>query len=63
MRAAYRSSRSEVDFGEGFKKGAGKPFRYVVLQDKNRYLTRAATRTQTLEVIEAFMDKPLPTDG
>ncbi len=44
-------------------KAAGKPYEYVVLKDENHYLTRAATRTQTLEAIEAFLAKHLPTGG
>lgn len=41
-------------------KAAGKPVEYVVLQNENHYLTRAATRTQTLEAIGAFLAKNLP---
>ena len=44
-------------------KAAGKPYEYVVLKDENHYLTRAATRTQTLEAIEAFLAKHLPAGG
>lgn len=44
-------------------KAAGKPYEYVVLKDENHYLTRAATRTQTLEAIEAFLAKHLPLGG
>lgn len=44
-------------------KAAGKSYEYVVLKDENHYLTRAATRTQTLEAIEAFLAKHLPVGG
>lgn len=44
-------------------KAAGKPYELLVLKDENHYLTRSATRTQTLEAIGAFLDKHLPVGG
>lgn len=41
-------------------KAAGKPVEYVVLENENHYLTRSATRTQTLEALERFLAKHLP---
>jgi pimeloyl-ACP methyl ester carboxylesterase len=41
-------------------KAAGKPVEMVTLADENHYLTRAATRTQTLEALEAFLARNLP---
>ncbi len=41
-------------------KAAGKPVEYVVLENENHYLTRSATRTQTLEALEGFLAKHLP---
>ncbi|MDB5466844.1 MAG: hypothetical protein JWQ46_1606 [Phenylobacterium sp.] len=32
----------------------------VVLHDENHYLTRTATRTQMLQVLETFLAKNLP---
>jgi dipeptidyl aminopeptidase/acylaminoacyl peptidase len=39
---------------------AGKPVEFVTLTNENHYLTRAATRTQTLEALETFLAKNLP---
>jgi dipeptidyl aminopeptidase/acylaminoacyl peptidase len=39
---------------------AGKPVEMVTLPEENHYLTRAATRTQTLEALGAFLAKNLP---
>jgi dipeptidyl aminopeptidase/acylaminoacyl peptidase len=39
---------------------AGKPVEMVTLSEENHYLTRAATRTQTLEALGAFLAKNLP---
>jgi dipeptidyl aminopeptidase/acylaminoacyl peptidase len=41
-------------------KAAGKPVEMVTLADENHYLTKAATRTQTLEALEAFLARNLP---
>jgi dienelactone hydrolase len=41
-------------------KGAGKPVETVILADENHYLTRASTRTQMLQALEAFLAKNLP---
>ena len=41
-------------------KAAGKPVEFVTLVDENHYLTKAATRTQTLEALQAFLAKNLP---
>jgi dipeptidyl aminopeptidase/acylaminoacyl peptidase len=41
-------------------KAAGKPVELVTLIDENHYLTKAATRTQTLEALQAFLAKNLP---
>lgn len=39
---------------------ANLPHEYIVLPNENHYLTRTATRTQTLEALEAFLAKHLP---
>lgn len=41
-------------------KAAGKPFQMVVLAGENHYLTMSATRTKTLEALDAFLAKNLP---
>jgi len=41
---------------------SGKAYEYVVLKDENHYLTKSATRTQTLEVLERFLAKNLPVN-
>ena len=41
-------------------KAAGKPVEFVTLVDENHYLTKSATRTQTLEALQAFLAKNLP---
>jgi dipeptidyl aminopeptidase/acylaminoacyl peptidase len=41
-------------------KAAGKPVEMITLADENHYLTHAATRTQTLEALDAFLAKNLP---
>jgi dipeptidyl aminopeptidase/acylaminoacyl peptidase len=41
-------------------KSAGKPVEFVTLADENHYLTKTATRTQTLQALEAFLAKNLP---
>lgn len=38
------------------------PHEYVVLKNENHYLTRTATRTQTLEALEKFLAKNLPVN-
>jgi dipeptidyl aminopeptidase/acylaminoacyl peptidase len=38
------------------------PHEFVVLENENHYLTRSATRTQTLEALERFLAKNLPVD-
>jgi dipeptidyl aminopeptidase/acylaminoacyl peptidase len=43
-------------------KAAGKAYEFVVLENENHYLTRTATRTQTLEVLERFLAKNLPVN-
>ncbi len=43
-------------------KGAGKPYELVVLAGENHYLTKSATRTQTLEALETFLAKNLPVN-
>ena len=43
-------------------KAAGKPHELVILPDENHYLTKTATRTQTLEVLERFLAKNLPVN-
>lgn len=43
-------------------KAAGKPHEFIVLKGENHYLTRTATRTQTLEAIERFLAKNLPVN-
>ena len=40
-------------------KAAGKPVELVTLANENHYLTRAATRTQMLEALEAFLARNL----
>jgi dipeptidyl aminopeptidase/acylaminoacyl peptidase len=42
-------------------KQAGKPVEFVTLADENHYLTKSATRTQTLQALEVFLAKNLPT--
>lgn len=44
-------------------RAAGKPHELVILKDENHRLAQAATRTQTLEAIAAFLEKHLPTGG
>lgn len=44
-------------------KAAGKPVEYVVLEGENHYLTKSATRTKTLEAIDAFLAKNLPVSN
>ena len=39
---------------------AGKPYELIELKGENHYLAKAATRTQTLEVLEAFLATNLP---
>ncbi|MDB5417409.1 MAG: prolyl oligopeptidase family protein [Phenylobacterium sp.] len=41
-------------------KAAGRPFQMVVLEGENHYLTMSATRTKTLEAVDAFLAKNLP---
>lgn len=43
-------------------KAAGKPYELLILQNENHYLTRTATRTQTLEALERFLAKNLPVN-
>ncbi|WP_165844100.1 alpha/beta hydrolase family protein [Phenylobacterium kunshanense] len=43
-------------------KAAGKPHEFIVLKGENHYLTRSATRTQTLEALEVFLAKHLPVN-
>lgn len=43
-------------------KAAGKPYELVILENENHYLTRSATRTQTLEALERFLAKHLPVN-
>ncbi|TAL35254.1 MAG: S9 family peptidase, partial [Phenylobacterium sp.] len=43
-------------------KAAGKPHELVILADENHYLTRTATRIQTLEALERFLAKNLPVN-
>lgn len=38
------------------------PYELVMLPDENHYLTRSATRTQTLETLERFLAKNLPVN-
>lgn len=38
------------------------PHEYVVLENENHYLTRTATRTQMLDVLERFLTKNLPVN-
>jgi dipeptidyl aminopeptidase/acylaminoacyl peptidase len=41
-------------------KSAGKSVQFVTLADENHYLTKSATRTQTLQALETFLAKNLP---
>lgn len=41
---------------------AGRPYELVILENENHYLTRTATRTQTLEALERFLAKNLPVN-
>jgi dipeptidyl aminopeptidase/acylaminoacyl peptidase len=41
-------------------KAAGKSVEFITLSGENHYLTKSATRTQTLEALEAFLAKNLP---
>ena len=41
---------------------AGKAHELVILENENHYLTRSATRTQTLEALERFLAKNLPVN-
>lgn len=43
-------------------KAAGKDFELIVLEGENHYLTKTANRTRTLEALEAFLTKNLPTN-
>lgn len=43
-------------------KKAGKPYELIELKGENHYLAKAATRTQTLEALEAFLLKNLPVN-
>lgn len=43
-------------------KAAGKPHELVILKGENHYLTKTATRTQTLEALETFLGKHLPVN-
>lgn len=43
-------------------KAANIPHELVILPNENHYLTRTATRTQTLEAIERFLAKNLPVN-
>ena len=43
-------------------KKAGKPYELIELKGENHYLAKAATRTQTLEALEAFLAKNLPVN-
>jgi dipeptidyl aminopeptidase/acylaminoacyl peptidase len=38
------------------------PHEFIVLENENHYLTRSATRTQTLEALERFLAKNLPVN-
>jgi dipeptidyl aminopeptidase/acylaminoacyl peptidase len=40
----------------------GKAHELVILENENHYLTRSATRTRTLEVLEQFLAKNLPVN-
>lgn len=44
-------------------KAAGKSYEYLVLKDENSHLSRADTRTQTLEAMGTFLEKHLPIGG
>ena len=44
----------------GELKKAGKPYELIELNGENHYLTRSATRIQTLEVLEKFLTRHLP---
>jgi len=41
-------------------KAAGKPYQLLILENENHYLTKSATRTQTLEALEKFLAENLP---
>lgn len=43
-------------------KAAGKEVEFIVLENENHYLTKTATRTQTLETLERFLAKNLPVN-
>ncbi|HEX5264971.1 MAG TPA: prolyl oligopeptidase family serine peptidase, partial [Phenylobacterium sp.] len=43
-------------------KAAGKPVEFITLADENHYLVKSATRTQTLQALETFLSKHLPTN-
>lgn len=43
-------------------KAANLPHELIILQNENHYLTKTATRTQTLEAIERFLAKNLPVN-
>ena len=43
-------------------KAAGKPHELVILEGENHYLTKTSNRTRTLEVLEQFLAKNLPTN-
>ncbi len=43
-------------------KKAGKSYELIELKGESHYLARAATRTQTLEALEAFLSKNLPVN-
>lgn len=43
-------------------KAAGKAHELIILKDENHYLTKTATRTQTLEALGRFLAKNLPVN-
>jgi len=43
-------------------KAAGKPVEFITLAGENHYLTKSATRTQTLAALETFLTKNLPVN-
>ena len=43
-------------------KAAGKPYELVILEGENHYLTKAANRTRTLELLEQFLARNLPVN-
>ena len=43
-------------------KAAGKPYELIILEGENHYLTKAASRTRTLEALEQFLAKNLPVN-